>query len=234
MSIISFANAADYAEGGLWTIFKNILNANQKFGLFNKGGYPFYVDSSSYDNSLFSQNVGGYKIFDVAGSWLSSIKVGSLDTNYTNLTDAKVVHIQCSTNRNITDAPVEGGLLRPINKTRDAITGSVDYALSGTDKQKDFFDRAIKECQNDYSNFIFHYQNLLIPRVNITGSHFDISSERAGQMFIMTVYFKEVMDVAQAQPLENATPYSTNSTNSGNVETATPTTSQVKSLSKTV
>lgn len=233
MAIISFANAADYAEGGIWTILLNSLNANQKFGLFNKAGYPFYVNSADYDNSLFSNNVGGNTLFNKAGSWLSSIKIGSTDTNYTNLVDAKPIHIQCNTNRNITEAPVEGGYLRAINKTRDAITGSIDYAVTGTDKQKDFFDRALKKCQNDYSLYILHYQNLVIPRVNITGSQFDMSSQNAGQMFIMSVFFKEVMDIKQAEVLENATPYSTNSTNSGNVETSAATSSQEKLASKT-
>lgn len=198
-----------------WKLLTDAINRDSRYEIFNDKGQPFYVDLVEYDDKV--------GLLDKLPS-LGDFKPQGLDPLHIknkgnkNLVETGMTAFNYTVNNPITTAPVEQGHLISVNKVKTPISGQVTYVSTGTEKQRAYFERALKKASSSLKTFYLSTPAGKVKRINITGYTSSQSSEGGGQMFKYLVSFSEVIDTAKITPLKNATYASGASQHTGQLE----------------
>lgn len=224
-----------------WSLIKGLVNKNTKYGLFNKDGNPFYIPvnpvyiavnpygaSNTNVNPPESEDIAGKTYDALTGSMASfkkslmpntSVEAGVIDLNYTFTSD-------------ITDAPLINGQFFSYNKTIRPVEATINYTTTGTEKQRKFFENALKKARLSFGLFTLHTGELSIPFVNIVG--FSVHRDKKNvQMYNVSIQVREVMIKANDTALGKSTAFYGSGKDSGVLQVTKATGSQVQSAQKT-
>lgn len=216
-----------------WNLIDNLVNANTKYGIFTMDGDPFYLHPLGSKNSqtkttTASTTLGGKVLDAMTGALASfektlmpntSVEAGVIDLNYTFTSD-------------ITDAPLINGQFLSYNKVIRPVEATVNYTTTGTEKQRKFFENALKKARLSFGLFTLHTGELSIPFVNIVGYSVHRDQKNA-QMYNISIQVREVMIKANDTALGKSTAFNGTSKESGQLQETSATGSQVQSAQKT-
>ncbi|EUK18822.1 phage baseplate protein [Commensalibacter papalotli (ex Servin-Garciduenas et al. 2014)] len=225
IGISTVAGSALQAKG--WQLINDLVNRNTQVGLFNKDGNPFYIpvnpvfiavapDNADTTNVPNTGNAGvAGKVYDALTGSMESFKK-SLSVN--TQVEAGVVQLNYSNPTEITDAPLMAGQFMSYNKVVRPITANVNYVVTGTEKQRKYFEKALKKARASLQLFTLHTVELSIPYVNIIDFSITRGPE-SQQMYNASISVREVVQKANATSLGYATAGSGTSKDQGQLQT---------------
>ncbi|CAI3933222.1 unnamed protein product [Commensalibacter communis] len=223
-----------------WDLINNLVNKNTKYGLFNKDGNPFYIPvkpvfmavdpyntAATNVNPSESTGIAG-KAYDALTGSMASFEQSLMPNTSV---EAGVIDLNYSSTSNITDAPLMNGQFLPYNKVINPTEATINYTTTGTEKQRKFFENALKKAKSSFALFTLHTGELSIPFVNIVGYSVHRDQKNV-QMYNISIQVREVMFRANSASLGNATAFHGTSGESGQLQETAATGSQVQSAMK--
>lgn len=175
-----------------WNLVQDLVNANTKYGIFTTDGEPFYLHPNGSTDSqskptVASTTIGG-KVIDAMTGALATFQKSLMPNTSV---EAGVIDLNYSFTSDITNAPLMNGQFFSYNKVIRPIEASINYTTTGTEKQRKFFENALKKAQLSFGLFTLHTGELSIPYVNITG--FSIHRDQRNiQMYNVSIQVREV------------------------------------------
>ncbi len=210
---------------------KDYINKDAKFGIFTKDGKPFYEGIIPYDNKirLFGNDVS---IGD--GKTEHSIKIFGKDFKLggNNLVEAGVFSINYTQAFFITNSPVENGGFISVNQVKNPLQGQVKYVTTGTVQQRKYFEKALMAAESSLTLFHLLTEEIDIPDVKIISHTVSRGADTGRQLIEYLITVQEVRTKAQVTALQNATPYSGQSTDGGNIQPGTASGNQQQAAAK--
>lgn len=224
IGISTVAGSALQAKG--WQLINDLVNRNTQVGLFNSEGNPFYIaltgqaQSATVDlgDKFFNALNGAMESFKKSFSVNTQVEAGVVQLNYSNPTE-------------ITDAPLMAGQFMSYNKVVRPITANVNYVVTGTEKQRKYFEKALRKARASLQLFTLHTVELSIPYVNIVDFSITRGPE-SQQMYNASISVREVVQKASATSLGYATAGSGTSKDQGQLQTEKASGVQVQSAKK--
>lgn len=212
-----------YAQSAGWKALNQLINSNSRFGIFDANGNAFYEEGLSADEQQgFAQY---FKVLSVDSSTESGVTALNYNRNY-NVTTAPVEVSKKNDNQQ------EPGKTMAYNLVAQPCQGQITYVSTGTIKQRQHFEDALMKAQSSITLYELHTAETAMKNIKITGYSVNRSPSQGAQLVQYQITFQEILVVQNTVELSGATGTYNDAKSQGQIETKTPSGSQVQAASK--